>query len=44
MWKQLTIDDLKKILSDDEVEKINEISTADPNVVQNVIDIVSDTY
>ena len=33
MWKQLTIDDLKKILSDDEVEKINEISTADPNVV-----------
>lgn len=33
MWKQLTIDDLKKILSDDEVEKINEISTADPDVV-----------
>ena len=33
MWKQLTIDDLKKILSDDEVEKINEISTTDPNVV-----------
>ena len=44
MWKQLTIDDLKKILSDDEVEKINEISTADPNVVQNVIDIVADTW
>lgn len=33
MWKHLTIDDLKKILSDDEVEKINEISTADPDVV-----------
>lgn len=44
MWKHLTVDDLKKILSDDEVEKINEISTADPNVVQNVIDIVADTW
>ena len=26
MWKHLTVDDLKKILSDDEVEKINEIA------------------
>lgn len=33
MWKRLTIEDLKQILSDDEVEKINEISTADPGVV-----------
>lgn len=33
MWKKLTIEDLKKILSDDEVEKINEISTTDPDVV-----------
>lgn len=33
MWKRLAIEDLKQILSDDEVDKINEISTTDPDVV-----------
>ena len=33
MWKRLTNEDLKQILSDDEVDKINEISTTDPDVV-----------
>ena len=33
MWKRLTIEDLKQILPDDEVDKINEISTTDPDVV-----------
>lgn len=44
MWKKLTILDLKKLLSDDEIEKIDEISTTDPDVIQSVIDIVSDTW
>ena len=33
MWKRLTIEDLKKILSDDETEKIEEISTTSPDVI-----------
>ena len=44
MWKKLTILDLKTLLSDEEVQKLNEISTTDPNVVQAVIDTVSDTW
>ena len=33
MWKRLNKEDLKKILSDDETEKIEEISTSSPEVV-----------
>lgn len=44
MWKQLTTEDLKKILSDDEVQKLKEISTESDAVVQEVIDLVADTW
>ena len=43
-WKRLTIEDLKKILSDDETEKLIEISTKSPDVVQDVLDIVADAW
>lgn len=44
MWKQLTVLDLKKILSDDECQKLDEISTQSPDVVQDVLDLVADTW
>lgn len=43
-WKQLTVDDLKKILSDDETQKIEEISTESPDVVQEVLDLVASSW
>lgn len=44
MWKKLDSEDLKTILSDDEIQKLLEISTTDPNVIQSVLDAVSDTW
>lgn len=44
MWKRLDIEDLKKILSDDETLKIQEISTESPDVIQDVLDIIADTW
>lgn len=45
-WKQLTNDDLKKILSQDELDTLNEMSV-DPSissVVQDAIDLVADMF
>ena len=45
-WKQLTIDDLRLVLSEDEVDKLNEVSL-DPSlstVIQDQLDMVSDAY
>lgn len=42
MWKRLQTDDLKKILSDDEVKRLTEVSTDNPQVVQDAIDLVAD--
>lgn len=47
MWKKLTIDDLRKILSEDEVFKLNSISINElqaDQVCNDVIDLVSDTW
>ena len=44
MWKRLKIEDLKKILSDDETEKLEEISTTSPDVIQDVLDLVADSW
>lgn len=44
MWKRLKIEDLKKILSDDETEKLEDISTTSPDVVQDVLDLVADSW
>ena len=44
-WKRLTVDDLRTLLSEDEVEKLTELATLSAGVdVQNAIDIVSDTW
>lgn len=44
-WKRLTTNDLRTILSEDEVEKLNDLATLSAGVdVQNGIDIVSDTW
>lgn len=44
-WKRLTTDDLRTLLSEDEVEKLSELATLSSGVdVQNAIDIVSDTW
>ena len=45
-WKQLTIDDLRLVLAEDEVDKLNEVSL-DPSlstVIQDQLDMVSDAY
>ena len=45
-WKQLTIDDLRLVLAEDEVDKLNEVSI-DPSlsaVIQYQLDMVSDAY
>lgn len=44
MWKRLIVDDLKKILSDDEIEKLEEISTTSPDVAQEVLDLIADSW
>lgn len=44
-WKRLTVDDLRTLLSEDEVDKLTELATLSAGVdVQNAIDIVSDTW
>lgn len=46
MWKQLTTNDIKKILSQDELDTLESVSV-DPNlssVVQDAIDLVSDMF
>ena len=45
-WNKLTTDDIKKILSQDELERLKDISV-DPgiqNVVQDAIDLVADMF
>lgn len=47
MWKKLDISDLRKILSEDEVQKLStiSISTTDfEQTVNDVLDVVSDTW
>lgn len=44
MWKQLTVSDLKKILSDDEVNTLLATSTTSEDVAQDVLDLVSDMF
>lgn len=46
MWKKLTTDDLKMILSEDEINTLNttSIDTEIQDVVQNAIDLVSDMF
>lgn len=46
-WKQLTIDDLRLVLAEDEIEKLNERSLADDKflvVIQQQLDAVADAY
>lgn len=44
-WKRLTTNDLRTLLSEDEVEKLTELATLSSGVdVQNAIDMVSDTW
>lgn len=46
MWKRLNIDDLRTILSEDEIERLNTLSVDDSieNVVNNGIDLISDMW
>lgn len=46
MWKKLTTDDLKMILSEDEVMTLNTTSVDEQltDIVQNAIDLVSDMF
>lgn len=46
MWKKLTIDDLRTILSEDELERLKNISVDGDieNIVNNGLDLVSDTW
>jgi len=46
-WNRLTIDDLRLVLAEDEVEKLNERSLADDKfqvVIQEHLDMVSDAF
>lgn len=46
-WSRLTIDDLRLVLAEDEVEKLNERSLADDKfqvVIQQQLDLVADAY
>lgn len=46
-WKQLTIDDLRLVLAEDEIEKLNERSLADDKflvVIQQQLDTVADAF
>lgn len=46
MWKKLDIDDLRTILSEDEIERLQTISVDDEisSVVNDSIDMISDTW
>lgn len=46
MWTQLTINDLRKILSEDEIEKLNTLSIGDgiTDMINSQIDLISDTW
>lgn len=47
MWKKLTIDDLRLVLSEDETEKLSTISldsSVSANVIQNQLDMVTDMF
>ena len=46
MWKRLNIDDLRTILSEDEIERLNTLSVdaSIENVVNNGIDLISDMW
>lgn len=46
-WERLTIDDLRLVLAEDEIEKLNERSLADDKlsvVLQEQLDLVSDAF
>lgn len=46
-WKQLTIDDLRLVLAEDEIEKLNERSLSDDKflvVIQQQLDTVADAF
>ena len=46
-WKRLDIDDLRLVLSEDEVEKLNERSLADDKldvIIQEQLDVVADAF
>jgi hypothetical protein len=44
MWKQLTIDDLKLVLAQDEIDKLEERSVEMENVINSQLDIVADLF
>lgn len=46
MWKRLNIDDLRTILSEDEIERLNTLSVDNSieSVVNNGIDLISDMW
>lgn len=43
-WKRLTIDDLKLVLAQDEVEKLEERSVEITNIINKQLDIVADMF
>lgn len=44
MWKQLTIEDLKLVLAQDEVEKLEERSVEITDIINKQLDIVADMF
>ena len=46
MWKRLNIDDLRTILSEDEIERLNTLSVDDSieSVVNDGIDLIYDMW
>lgn len=47
MWKRLTVDDLRKTLAEDEIDKLNNmslISSEVEQVIQETLDMVADSY
>ena len=46
MWKRLNIDDLRTILSEDEIERLNTLSVDNSieSVVNDGIDLISDMW
>lgn len=45
-WKNLTVDDLRLVLSEDEIEKLSQLSLSPEmaTVIQDTIDLISDTW
>lgn len=45
-WKHLTIDDLRMVLSEDEIQKLNTYSTDEDitNIINSQLDIVADAF